>query len=400
MTPFTPLTRSLPTHEEINQPATILVVDDVPANLRLLGDLLGNCGYKVLSVPRGEVALQAAERCVPDLILLDINMPGLNGYEVCRRLKANPKLREIPVIFISALNEAIDKVQAFRCGGVDYVSKPFEFEEVQARVDTHLRLRRYQREMERWNDQLQKIVWEQINMIVENQEEIALAQMATITAMSKIAEARDSDTGKHIERTQSYCRALASELRKNTEFSELIDDDFVRDIYHASPLHDIGKVAVPDAILLKPARLTPEEFDIIKRHTLIGAKNLQAVADRYPNNGFIRMGIQVSRSHHERWNGAGYPDGLQGAAIPLSAQIMAVADVYDALRSKRVYKAAYSHEVSRDIIVSDTGTHFSPAAGEAFLRIEKEFLEISERLGDDCSRLSFPLDSRAGGTPA
>jgi putative two-component system response regulator len=362
--------------------ASIMIVDDTPANLKLLEGMLREQGYSTRPCPRGRLALRAAESEPPDLILLDINMPEMNGYEVCEQLKANEKLADIPVIFISALNETMDKIKAFAVGGVDYVTKPFQFEEVQARVETHLELRRNRLELKRHNHNLEELVQEQVEQILRGKESLSDAQLATILAMSKIAEARDDDTGKHIERTQSYCRALAVKLRDQDGLQAVINDDFIDNLFHASPLHDIGKVAIPDAILCKPGKLTDEEFEIMKTHAAMGAETLRSVSAKYPNNAFINMGIEIAQSHHEKWSGAGYPDGLAGGDIPLSARIMAIADVYDALRSVRCYKEAFSHEKSRDIIVSDSGMHFDPTGVEAFLAIEDEFSKINERLQD------------------
>jgi len=316
-------TASIATHA-----ADILVIDDTPANLTLLAGMLKEQGYKARLVPNGKLALQAAADDPPDLILLDIMMPEMDGYEVCRRLKEDEKLKKIPVIFISALNEPMDKVKAFSVGGLDYVAKPFHFEEVQARVDTHLKLNRLQIELERHNHHLEELVQAQV-------KEISDSQMATIFALAKLAESRDDDTGKHLERVQVFCRTLAIRLSEVHPYNLEIDAAFIENIYCASPLHDIGKVAIQDSILLKPGKLTPEEFEIMKTHAILGAQTLEAVRTKYPKNAFIDMGIAIAACHHEKWDGSGYPKGMAGADIPVCARIMAVADVYDALRSKR-----------------------------------------------------------------
>lgn len=360
----------------------IMVVDDTPANLKLLTGMLGEQGYEVRPLPSGKMALNAASADPPDLILLDINMPEMNGHEVCERLKADSRLRLVPVIFISALNDIEDKIQAFSHGGVDYITKPFQFEEVLARVETHLTLRRYQAELQRHNTHLNDLVNEQVKKILIAKENLSDAQLATIVAMSKLAEARDADTGLHIERTQTFCRMLAYELSTSPVFTAGIDAYFVENIYNASPLHDIGKVAIPDAILLKPGKLTPAEFDIMKSHTTIGARTLQEVQVRHQGNALISMGIDLAYSHHEQWNGLGYPQGLAGNDIPLSGRIMALADVYDALTSERCYKKAFDHEQSREIIVKDRGEHFDPAVVDAFLILETEFRETRKRMND------------------
>ncbi|MCJ7524682.1 MAG: response regulator [Candidatus Aminicenantes bacterium] len=353
--------------------AAIMVVDDTPANLRLLQEMLQAKGHRVLAFANGKMALNAAAKSPPDLILLDINMPEMNGFEMCERLKADAALKEIPVLFISALTETTDKIKAFSVGGLDYVTKPFQFEEVHARVETHLRLRRMQLELEKHNLHLEALVKEKI-------AEISDSQLAAIVALAKLAESRDDDTGDHIERTRTFCKVLAEKLRENPHYAGSIDETFIEYIYHAAPLHDIGKVGIPDHILLKPGKLTPEEFEIMKNHSMIGANTLQTAHNRYPRNAFLNMGIAIARSHHEKWDGSGYPDGLAGEDIPLSARIMAVADVYDALRSIRPYKPAFSHEKSCSIIRDNKGRHFDPALIDVFMTVESEFAEIRNRM--------------------
>ncbi|HAE37608.1 MAG TPA: two-component system response regulator [Candidatus Riflebacteria bacterium] len=360
--------------------ATIMVVDDNPENLKLLQAMLQGNGYRPLTFPSGYLALQAAFRHPPDLILLDIDMPVMNGFEVCRRLKAATALKEIPVLFISALDGTNDKIEAFAAGGQDYVTKPFQIEELYARVKTHLRLRKMQLELEKHNLHLRDLVEEQVR-------EISDSQLATILALSKLSECRDEETGHHIERTQSFCEILAVCLRRNARDADVIDDAFVAQIRRAAPLHDVGKVGIPDAILLKPGTLNYAEFEIMKTHTLIGAQALKAVADKYPKNNFLNMGVCIARSHHERWDGTGYPDGLAGEAIPLVARIMTMADIYDALRSKRPYKGPFTHEQTCRIIVEGDGRikpeHFDPLVLAAFKSVEAELDRIRTSLTDD-----------------
>ncbi|MGM0425250.1 MAG: HD-GYP domain-containing protein [Thermodesulfobacteriota bacterium] len=351
---------------------TIMVVDDVLVNLKILQNMLQTRGYRVLMFQDGRKALNAATENPPDLILLDIMMPDMDGFEVCSHLKAEDTLKDIPVLFISTLNETTDKVKAFSEGGVDYVSKPFQEEEVHARVETHLRLRKMQLELNNYNQYLEELVQEKVREISESQH-------STIVALANLAEHRDEDTGAHIKRTQQFCRILAEHLRTHTDYKESIDDAFMENIYHAAPLHDIGKVGISDNILLKPGKLTAEEFEIIKTHTLIGANTLQGVQDDYPNNAFINMGVDIARFHHEKWDGSGYPDGLKGEDIPLCGRIMALVDVYDALRSKRPYKPAFSHEKSKAIIMEGAGQQFDPRLVEAFKFLEAEFARIRDQ---------------------
>lgn len=356
-------------------PNTIMIVDDTPANLKMLEEMLKGEGYRVVAFPKGEMAVNAALRNPPDLILLDIRMPEMDGYEVCRRLKADERLHDTPIIFISALRETIDIINAFNVGGVDYITKPFRFEEVQARVETHLKIRSMQQELERHNRNLRELVAEQVR-------EISESQMAMIFALAKLTESRDDDTGRHLERVQSYCRKLAEQIVEVPEYSGKIDNGFVENIFYACPLHDIGKVGIADSILLKPGKLTPDEFEIMKTHTLIGARTLEAVREKYPHNDFINMGIEIARSHNERWDGSGYPDGLSGEEIPLSARIMSVADVYDALRARRVYKPTYTHRETTEIIRKGAGTQFDPKLVEIYGNLEEEFREIADTLRD------------------
>ncbi|MEI7430248.1 MAG: HD domain-containing phosphohydrolase [Betaproteobacteria bacterium] len=370
----------LPTRIHCRQP-NILIVDDTPANLQVLGEMLKSEGYKVRPVTSGKLALAAAENDPPDLILLDIMMLEMDGYEVCRRLKINEKLKGIPVIFLSALQETSDKIKAFSAGGEDYVAKPFHFEEIQARVATHLKLHRIQAEIELHNHHLERLVQEQVKEITES-------QMSTILALAKLTESRDDGTGRHIERVQSYCRLLATNLSKKPGFDTHVDEHYIRMIFYASALHDIGKVGIPDAVLLKPGKLTDEEFTLIKQHTLIGAHTLEVSIQNYKKNPFVNMGILIAKYHHERWDGNGYPCGLKGNNIPLSARIMAVADVYDALVSERSYKKAFSHEDSCKIILADSGTQFDPAVAEAFWSHAPDFKEIHKQLQNDTE--SFP----------
>jgi putative two-component system response regulator len=358
-----------------SSPSSIMVVDDTPDNLRLLSEMLTDRGYRVRPFPGGEMALRAAAKDPPDLVLLDVDMPSMSGYEVCRTMKADAALADIPVLFISALHDTEAKVSAFEHGAQDYITKPFRFEEVDARVKTHLKLRRLQRELETHNRHLEELVATQV-------QEISDSQIATILALAKLSESRDDDTGHHIERVRIYSKVLARTLVGTASRPVAAGGRFVETIFHAAPLHDVGKVAVPDAILLKPGKLTPEEFDVIKTHPLRGAETLEAVLTSYPKNELIRMGVDIARHHHEKWDGSGYPDRLAGDRIPLSARIVALADVYDALRSKRPYKEPFAHEKAVAIIASERGRHFDPELVDAFLGVEAEFAAVREAHND------------------
>ncbi|MDR2733684.1 MAG: response regulator [Spirochaetota bacterium] len=347
------------------EPLTIMVVDDTPANLVLLQEMLQIEKYRVLAFPRGSLALKATETQVPDLILLDITMPEMDGFEVIQRLKADERLKNIPVIFISALADNNFKLRAFTEGAVDYITKPFQMEEVHARVGSHLRLSQAQNELKKYNEQLENIVQEKV-------KQISGTQMALIEAMANLVECKDGDTHQHVARTKNVCRIIAAALREKPEYAAVVTERFCENIHDASPLHDIGKVAIPDSILLKQGKLTPEEFEIMKTHSAAGANCLKIVLERDKQNDFVAMCVDIARSHHEWWNGTGYPDGLSGENIPLAARIVAFADVYDALRSRRPYKDPRTHEESIDIIEKESGEHFDPALTKIFLEKGKE----------------------------
>jgi putative two-component system response regulator len=348
----------------------ILIIDDSPEAIDVLNNALPK-NYQRQFALSGAAAIELLNRSeeLPDLILLDVMMPEMDGYEVCKLLKKDERMQEIPVIFLSALTDTRDKVKAFEQGGVDYIEKPFQIEEVRARVDTHLKLRFFQKEIENINSNLTQMVEEKV-------KEISESQTATIFALAKLAESRDEGTGDHLKRIQIFCRLIAEKLRIHSKYKGRINADYVDILQKASPLHDIGKVGIKDAILLKPGKLTPEEFEEMKRHTTIGANTLADVYKEYPENLFIKIGIEIAQSHHEKWDGSGYPQGLSGDEIPLSARIIALADVYDALRSKRVYKRAFSHEEAREIIIGGRGKHIDPLIVDAFLEFEQEFDKV------------------------
>ncbi len=351
------------------QTARIMVVDDLPDNLKVLEKLLCAKGYKVFSFTNAKQALAAAQRKSPDLVLLDVNMPEMDGFEMCEHLKKNRKLRDIPVLFLSGLSDMSAKLGAFAAGGVDYITKPFNKEEILARVGTHLQNALMKEQLRNYNDLLEERVRSQV-------KEISDSQRATIIALAKLTESRDDETGHHIERVQVLCRFLSKQLSNTSVFKNSIDDGFIDNIYHASALHDIGKVGIKDSVLLKPGKLTIEEFEYMKLHTVLGSEMLAKVNAQYPQNQMVNMGRVIARHHHERWDGTGYPDGLAGDAIPLPARIMALADIYDALCSERPYKPPFSHEESRDIILECGGKHLDPNVVDIFREVEGEFNEI------------------------
>jgi len=347
---------------DILEKSSVLIVDDTPANLKVLSGMLKEKGYEVRPVPNGKLALQAARNKIPDLILLDINMPDMNGYEVCERLKKEPLLKDVPVIFISALSETLDKIKAFSVGGIDYITKPFQLEEVHARVETHLKLRKLMVNLE--------------NIIEEKVEEIYSSQVATIFAMAKLTQSRDDATGKHLNRVSNYCRLIVTKLSQQDKYKGIIDAKYIELVTSSSILHDIGKVGIPDEILLKPGKLSENEFELMKKHTVIGADTFMAVKRMYPQNEYVSLGVEIARSHHEKWNGNGYPDGLAGSDIPLAARIMSIADIYDALKSERCYKKEYPHEKCCEIINEGRGIIFDPDIVDVFNEVNEEIYSI------------------------
>jgi cyclic di-GMP phosphodiesterase len=341
----------------------VLVVDDNPVNIELLGEILSS-EYKVKAATNGQKALDIAhDSPQPDLILLDVMMPGINGFETCSRLKSDPQTKSIPVIFITALNDISNEEHGFELGAVDYISKPFNPSLVKARVHNHIELKRHQDELE--------------VLVNERTLELEQAKEVVITAMGTLAEYRDPETGAHILRTKNYVRAIAQCLSHDPCFSDYLDSKTIELFYKSAPLHDIGKVAIPDHILLKPGKLTVEEFEQMKQHPIYGRDALLRTSVKLGENSFLVVASDIAIGHHEKWDGSGYPYALKGDAIPLSARIMALADVYDALISKRVYKPAFSHEKAMEIIIEGKGHHFDPVIVEAFLSIEREIKSIA-----------------------
>jgi putative two-component system response regulator len=359
-----------------SDPATILVVDDTPANLDLMAGLLQD-RYRVKVAISGEKALQIARSgSPPDLILLDIMMPGLSGYEVCEQLKRDPATRSIPIIFLTAMAATENETRGLELGAVDFVTKPVNPPIVLARVATHLRLKDAADFLRDQNTFLEAEVQRRTRDLIAIQD-------VTIQMMAGLAETRDSETGNHIRRTQHYVKALAQQLRSHPRYGSQLDDRMIDLLFRSAPLHDIGKVGIPDRILLKPGRFTPEEFAIMQTHTTLG-RDAIATAERQlgVEVDFLRVAKEIAYSHQEKWDGSGYPQGLAGEAIPLSARLMALADVYDALISHRIYKEAMSHEEAVAIIEEGRGRHFDPDVVAAFRAVEGEFRSIAERFGD------------------
>jgi putative two-component system response regulator len=369
-----------------NDKATVLVVDDTPDNLSLMSALLKN-SYKVKVANHGDKALRiAASATPPDVILLDVMMPDIDGYEVCRRLQANPRTRDIPVIFLTARSEVEDEQKGLALGAVDYITKPISPPILMARVATQLSLKASADFLRSQNDFLEAEV-------ARRTSELEAIQDVTILAMASLAETRDSETGKHLLRTQRYVKALAEKLRLHPRFSDFLTDQNIKLLFKSAPLHDIGKVGIPDRILLKPGRYEPQELAIMKNHTLLGRDAIQLAEDWLGKPvEFLTIAKEIALCHQERWDGSGYPGALAGDAIPASARLMAVADVYDALISRRVYKDRMTHEQATQIIVEGRGSHFDPDVVDAFVDIAEEFRSIAQRYPDSADDVQRKMD--------
>ncbi|MDB5894823.1 MAG: two-component system response regulator [Rhodoferax sp.] len=356
---------------------TVLVIDDTPDNLSLMSSLLKD-HYRVKVANHGEKGLRIANGEVPpDLILLDIMMPDIDGYEVCRQLKAEPRTRDIPVIFLTARSEVEDETKGLELGAADYITKPISPPIVLARVRAHLALKASADFLRDKSEFLEREV-------ALRTLEVHAIQDVTIMAMASLAETRDNETGNHIRRTQLYVKCLAERLRHHPRFAEFLTDRNIELLFKSAPLHDIGKIGIPDVILLKPGKLTPEEFEVMKSHTTLGRNAIEDAERRLGMQVvFLTLAKEIAYSHQEKWDGSGYPMGLAGDAIPISARLMAVADVYDALISRRVYKPAFTHEAACGIVTKGRGTHFDPDMTDAFIEVADDFHTIAKKYGDD-----------------
>jgi putative two-component system response regulator len=340
----------------------ILIVDDNSIALELLNYTLSSHGYRVASARDGLQALDVLHERDCQIVITDWIMPVMTGLELCKKIREFGFSRYIYTILLTSRNETADTVEGLAAGADDFISKPFRPLELIARVRAGERI---------------------IGM--ESRD-------VTIFALAKLAESRDPDTGAHLERVRNYSRVLAHHLAMQPKFRDEVNSEFVRLIYLTSPLHDIGKVAVPDGVLLKRGKLSPEEFEIMKSHATHGAETLAAALEHYPNARYLHMARDIAAAHHERYDGNGYPAGLKGDAIPLAARIVAVADVYDALTSKRIYKEAYDHQRARHILLDGSGSHFDPDVVDAFLASESLFLEIQGRFAEPPMELSAAID--------
>ncbi len=361
---------------DFSRRAVILVVDDTADNLSLMSGLLKD-KYKVKLAINGEKALGIARGTEqPDLILLDIMMPGLSGYEVCKILKDDPTTRDIPVIFLTAMIGTEDEKKGLELGAADFITKPVNPPIVLARVATQLQIKASADFLRDQNAYLEAEV-------TRRGRELAAIQDVTILAMASLAETRDNDTGNHIRRTQHYLKLLADHLKTHQRFRLFLDDHTIDMLFKSAPLHDIGKVGIPDRILLKPGRFEPHEMAIMKTHCALGRDAIQHAEDQLGLEvEFLKYAKEIAYGHQEKWDGSGYPQGVAGDAIPISARLMAVADVYDALISRRVYKEGMPHAKAVSIIAEGRGSHFDPDMVDAFLLLADQFQAVAQRFAD------------------
>jgi putative two-component system response regulator len=330
----------------------LLIADDDAVVRTILADALTDDGYDVTAVADGQAALDVVHEGECRMVISDWEMPRMSGVELCRRIREEDLPGYVFIILLTSKGSVAERIEGLTAGADDFVAKPFDPSEIVARAATGRRV-----------------------LAMETRD-------VAIFAMAKLAESRDPETGAHLERVRAYSRILAQHLAANDRYHDIITGEFCRLIYATSPLHDIGKVGIPDAVLLKPGRLSDHEFDIMKSHTTLGAQTLDAALRQFPGVPFLRMARDIAASHHERYDGTGYPDHLVGDAIPLPARIVAIADVYDALTSKRVYKSAFAHDMARSMIAAEASTHFDPNLVEAFLQTESRFGAVRARLGE------------------
>ncbi len=357
----------------MNNKPKILVVDDAPENLQVLVETLRDA-YAVVPARNGAKALALANGSgKPDLILLDVMMPGMDGFEVCLKLKADPATWSIPVLFITALNDEASEVRGLTVGGVDFITKPFNPALVRSRIRSQLELKRHKDRLD--------------DLVVERTRTLEQTQNVTIHVLAALAEARDPETGGHIKRTQNYVRLLAEQLRPHSRFAMLREAGIAELLFKSAPLHDVGKVGVPDHILLKPGKLTTEEWVEMRKHAEFGWNALQVALREMGEDSFLHIAAEIAYTHHEKWNGTGYPRGLAGEEIPVSGRLMALADVYDALISRRVYKSPMSHDQAVAIIVEGRDRHFDPEVADAFLALQEPFQETAQRFLDSDAEL-------------
>ena len=351
----------------------ILVVDDDITSLKLAQKIL-DTEYRVAAVNNGEMVFQYLQNNTPDLILLDLNMPEIDGFEVIRRLKNDSRYVEIPVIFLTANQDSEIEAKCLESGAIDFVNKPFVPLVLKGRVKRVMELFSYRK-------QLEEMVQDQAEIISERTEQITHIQNAVIVGMATLIEERDNSTGRHVKSTQHYVEMLCNALKERGMYRDQLTDDYIAQTIKATPLHDVGKIKIPDAILQKRGKLTEEEYDIIKNHSKFGAEIIDGILGEVEDPDYLQIARDIALYHHERWDGSGYPEGLRGENIPLCARIMSIADVFDALYEERVYKKAIRPvHVTLSIIEDGRGTQFDPDIADVFLELDNE---IRDYVGEE-----------------
>ena len=361
----------------MSKKAKVLVVDDEERNLRLMEAMLIPLGHEVLMASNGLEAIDMAVSQDPDLILLDIMMPKMDGFQVVQRLKELQEQRSIPIVMVTALKDVEDRVRALEVGADDFLSKPVDKTELTARVKSLIKVKAYHDHLIHYQKQLEEEVAERTRQLEGAFKKIKITSIETILRLSKAAEYKDEDTGSHIHRMSNYTAVVARRMG--------LSEKTIESVLYASPMHDVGKIGIPDRILLKPGKLEKDEWEIMKLHTLFGGRILEG------GTGFIQLAKVIALTHHEKWDGSGYPNGLIGNKIPLAGRIVAIADVFDALTSKRPYKEAFSVEKSLDIIRENRGTHFDPTVVDAFFDVIDQVLEIKDTFKDEDESLLVRL---------
>ena len=374
----------------ISDKAHVLALDDQPVNLQTLTELLSQDYYVHPFIEPGALFKYIADGKPADVILLDIVMPGEDGFSVCEKLRKLPEIEDVPIVFLTGLDSKYDEERGLLLGAADYITKPVMPGIVRSRVRNQANLSRAMRIIQEQNKLLDmRVAQRTADLARKNTElilrtdEIIRTQEATMLALSSLAETRDSDTGRHIFRTQTFVRELAEAMRRRGKYLDVLTSELISELYRSAALHDIGKVAIPDHVLLKPGKLTAEEFEVMKTHAQLGSHAIEMAEQVLGStSSFLSTARDIAHYHHERWDGKGYPDGRAGDDIPLSARIMAVADVYDALTCERVYKKGMPHQQATQILVEGRGAHFDPDVLDTFVEIEQRFAEIAHEFAD------------------
>ncbi|MDR0223314.1 MAG: response regulator [Oscillospiraceae bacterium] len=355
----------------------IIFVDDQISNL-MIGRNVLSTAYDVFTVPSADKLFKLLEKVEPDLILLDVEMPDMNGYETIKKLKSETDTARIPVVFLTARNDTGSELEGLSLGAIDYISKPFSPPLLLKRIEVHMLVEEQKRQLEYQKKELQNLNDNLEEMVEEKTKTIVELQNAVLETVAELVECRDDITGGHIERTQSYLKILLEGLRERNIYSDETKDWDIDLLIQSAQLHDVGKISISDNILCKPGKLTPEEFEEMKNHTLFGGKVIERIQERTTSQAFLNYTKTMAISHHEKWDGTGYPHGLRGSDIPLEGRLMAIVDVYDALVSERPYKKPFSHEEAVRIIKEGSGTQFEPTLVDLFLDEEEKFRKTAE----------------------